>query len=433
MKEKVLKAIEKYSLLDGVNRVTVALSGGADSVALLSVLCSLKDTLGIQIYAAHFNHLIRGQEADRDEQFSRKICQELGVEIAVKRQDVPAYALENKISTELAARRLRYAFFEEVAGGGVVATAHTASDNLETVIFNLTRGSGAEGLCGIPPKRDIFIRPLIFCTRQDIEDYCADQKLAYVTDSTNNSNDYTRNKIRHNVIPVLKEINPKAEDAALRACNAVREQISDLNEQTERYLNEHSDGCSLKTEGIKLLSPSVAKRILKKFVEGFLMNSTLEGVHIEKLYECLRSNGRQSLPEDLQAEFKNGVLTVKNAKTDMKENPFSVEITEQEEKIHNLFLNNSLDCDKIIGKSVLRTRLAGDKIRLVGKGETKTLKKLFNEYKIPTELREFWPVLADDDGVIWIFKIGTAARCAVTDKTNRMLKISVKQQGENVK
>ncbi|MBQ8648904.1 MAG: tRNA lysidine(34) synthetase TilS [Clostridia bacterium] len=426
MKEKVLKAIEKFSLLDGVERVTVALSGGADSVALLSCLCELKNTLGIEVYAAHFNHLIRGAEADRDEQFAVELCRKLGVEITVKREDVPLFAKENKISTELAARRLRYAFFDEVSKGGAVATAHTASDNLETVIFNLTRGSGAEGLCGIPPKRDKFIRPLIFCTRQDIENYCRENKLDYVTDSTNNSDDYTRNKIRHSVIPVLKEINPEAEISAVRACNALREDNAVLKSAAEKYLSENTETGSLKADGLSSLPPAVAKRVLKKFVSSFLTQSSLDSFHIERLYACALKGGRQSLPENLQAESKNGRLTVKKANERLTENPFTVEIIKEDKKIHNLLLKSSLDCDKIMGKSVFRTRLPGDNIRICGKRETKTLKKLYNEYKIPVEQREFWPVLADDSGVIWIYGIGVAARCAVTDKTKRIIKISVK-------
>ena len=430
MKEKVLKAIEKFSLLDGVERVTVALSGGADSVALLSCLCELKNTLGIEVYAAHFNHLIRGAEADRDEQFAVELCRKLGVEITVKREDVPLFAKENKISTELAARRLRYAFFDEVSKGGAVATAHTASDNLETVIFNLTRGSGAEGLCGIPPKRDKFIRPLIFCTRQDIENYCRENKLDYVTDSTNNSDDYTRNKIRHSVIPVLKEINPEAEISAVRACNALREDNAVLKSAAEKYLSENTETGSLKADGLSSLPPAVAKRVLKKFVSSFLTQSSLDSFHIERLYACALKGGRQSLPENLQAELKNGRLTVKKANERLTENPFTVEIIKEDKKIHNLLLKSSLDCDKIMGKSVLRTRLPGDNIRICGKRETKTLKKLYNEYKIPVEQREFWPVLADDSGVIWIYGIGVAARCAVTDKTKRIVKINVKGKFE---
>ena len=201
MKSQVLKAIERFSLLDNRN-ITVALSGGADSMALLSVLLEIKGEFSLNITAAHFNHRIRGAEADRDEAFVKEYCEKKGVELFLGSGDVPSYAKEQGLSLELAARELRYEFLKSVSKGNV-ATAHTASDNAETVIFNLTRGSGAEGLCGIPPKRDIFIRPLILATREQIEEYCKENDIPFVNDSTNFCDDYTRNKIRHNVIPVL--------------------------------------------------------------------------------------------------------------------------------------------------------------------------------------------------------------------------------------
>ena len=176
MESLVLKAIERYSLIDKSHNVTVALSGGADSVSLLNVLVSLKDKLNINVSAAHLNHMIRGDESYRDEEFARICCEKLGVPFFCERIDVPKYAKEHRLSLEAAARDVRYTFLRRV-NTGVVATAHTASDSLETVIFNLARGSSLKGLCGIPAKRDIFIRPLILCTRADVEQYCAENRL----------------------------------------------------------------------------------------------------------------------------------------------------------------------------------------------------------------------------------------------------------------
>ena len=203
MEEKVLRAIEKFGMLDGVNDVTVALSGGADSMCLLHSLLVIKDTYSLNITAAHLNHMIRGKEALRDEEFVIEQCKKIGVQLFVERVDVPLFARENKISIELAARKVRYEFFERVAKGAV-ATAHTASDNIETVILNMTRGASLKGLCGIPPKRDRFIRPLICCTRSDVEAYCAKNNIQFVTDSTNLTDEYTRNNIRHNIYNIIK-------------------------------------------------------------------------------------------------------------------------------------------------------------------------------------------------------------------------------------
>ena len=229
MLKKVNEALTRFNLLNDAKHVTVALSGGADSMALLAVLLELKDELGInKISAAHFNHQIRGSEAMRDQEFVTEFCKRNGVELFLGAADVPTFAKEQGMSLELAARKLRYEFFDGI-DTDIIATAHTASDNIETVIFNITRGTALSGLGGIPTKRDRYIRPLILCTRDMIEDYCEQKGIAFVTDSTNLCDDYTRNKIRHNVISVLKEVNSSAENAVSRMTASVREDENFIN------------------------------------------------------------------------------------------------------------------------------------------------------------------------------------------------------------
>ena len=214
---KTEAAIKKYDLLSGGDSVIIALSGGADSVTLLSVLNSIKEKYNLKLYAAHLNHGIRGEEADNDEKFCKVLCENYNVQLFVKHIDVPKLCTEQKISAELCGRNERYKFFDELSAklNAKVATAHTASDNAETLLFNLCRGSSLAGAAAIPPKRGNIIRPLITLTRNEIESYCAENSLSYVTDSTNMSDSYTRNKIRHKVIPALKEVNPQAESAML--------------------------------------------------------------------------------------------------------------------------------------------------------------------------------------------------------------------------
>ncbi len=436
MEKLIIDAIQQYSMLpEDVKCVTVALSGGADSMALLFSLMSLKESLGITVKAAHFNHMIRGAEAYRDEQFVKEQCDNAGIELAVGRADVPLYAKENGISTELAARKLRYEFFSKI-NEGVVATAHTASDNLETVIFNLSRGTGPDGLCGIPPKRDIFIRPLIFCTRQNIEEYCSENGIPYVTDSTNLSDDYTRNKIRHNIIPVLKEINPSVEKAVQRTASLLKEDSEYISSKVEKYLTENTADNRLRVGSLGELSPAVAKRVVKCFIEKVFPQCDTELVHIEAVLKIIHKGGQIHLPSLCTAVVENGYLTIfHNGEIEQKPKEFIVDITEDDvsfieenKKINNLLLNNSLDCDKIIGKSVLRTKQSGDKIRLKKRGCTKTVNRIFSENKIPLRDREIIPVIADDKGVIWIHGIGVAERCAVGSNSKRILKISVEER-----
>lgn len=427
MEALVLDAIERYSLLEGSHNITVALSGGADSVALLNVLYSLKDKLGINLSAAHFNHMIRGEEADRDEEFARKCCERLGIPFYCERGDVPKYAAEKRIGTEEAARELRYDFLRRV-NTGATATAHTASDNLETVIFKLARGASLKGMCGIPVKRDIFIRPLIFCTRSDIERYCDENGLEYVTDSTNLSDDYTRNRIRHKIIPVLKEINPSAERAAARLTAGLSEDERFLSELANGYLSENTENGRLSVD--LLPDAAVAKRAIKLFAEK-QVGTTLDNHHISELYRISQGGGRTGLPMNMTAVSDKGILCIeKNGENLRPEYSYTVQtecrfndLFTKGKKINNLLLKNSLACDNIIGQSVIRTRLPGDSIRLAGKGCTKSLKKLFNELKLPSAERDSIPLIADDMGVIWIYGIGVSERCAVTEKTERVMLI----------
>ncbi len=426
MESKILKFVTDFSLIENASEVTVALSGGADSMSLLYVLLALKDKLGITVSAAHLNHMIRGEEAERDESFVKAECERLGVKLFTERADIPRIAEERGKSTELAAREVRYEFLERVCRG-LVATAHNADDNLETVIFNLTRGSSLEGLCGIPVKRDRFIRPLLCVTRKEIEEYCCENGIDYVTDSTNLSDCYTRNKIRHKVLPVLREINPSAEQTVLRTCRQLKEISLDINKKAEEYLkNNLTESGELKIESLDKLSVSVAKQVLKIYIERSKPSISLENVHIEEVYKKALSGGRTGLPSGCYAVFSKGKgkLVESTVKGD-----FKVEITEIEvknSKIHNLFLNNSLDCDKIVGKSVLRTRRSGDSIRLLNRGCTKTLNKIYNEEAVPISIRDTLPVIADEKGVIWVCGIGVAQRCAVTENTKRIKKIEVK-------
>lgn len=233
---EVRQTIEKYVTAGSV--VIAAVSGGADSVCLLSVLDRLKNEMGFKLSACHVNHNLRGEESLRDEFFVRRLCRQLDIPLYVKSIDVAANA-EKHESIELAARRIRYDFFDELSrlyGGALIATAHTASDNCETVLINLIRGTALSGMCGIPPKRDNIIRPLLCLTRRDIEEYCSENGLSFVTDSTNLSDDYTRNKIRHNIIPQIERINPSFSFAVSRLTRSLSEDDSYLDLKARELL-----------------------------------------------------------------------------------------------------------------------------------------------------------------------------------------------------
>lgn len=428
IRPKIEEMLRRYDMLSGGTEITVACSGGADSAALLDALISLREKLHITVSAAHYNHGIRGGEADRDELFVRELCGHYGIELTVGRGDVPVAARARGESLELAARRMRYAFLEQAAGDGLIATAHTASDNLETVLFHLTRGTGADGLCGIPPVRGRIIRPLLGCTREEIEAYCGARGLSYVTDSTNLSDDYTRNRLRHLVIPQLKAINPAVEQAAARCCAFLREDCAELDDRARVAYAQALRGQALDTAVLNALAPAVAKRVLRLFCAEHAVET--DAYHLERLFEISIRGGRCSLPGGLSAWRAGERLQIGSGQA--PDCSFSVSLSEKTvdfskdpKKIHNLLLNNALDCDKIVGKLELRTRRPGDRFLLRRGGGTKTLKKLYNEYRIPLCERENLPVLCDERGIVWIHRIGTAERCAVGLSTRRILQISV--------
>ena len=431
MEKSVLSAIEHFSLIPKGSHVTVALSGGADSMALLHVLANLRNSLDFTLLAAHYNHGIRGTEADRDEQFVKAVCERMAIPLFCEKGDVLALAKQKHIGLELAAREARYDFLYRVAPD-LIATAHTASDHLETVLINLTRGSGSKGLCGIPAKRGRIIRPMITVTREEVESYCRRHDISFVTDSTNLSDDYTRNKLRHRVVPVLKELNPSAEKAALRAARSLQEDEEALDAIAEDFLAAHFGDGALSLDGFADLPTAIQKRVVRRYTARMIPGMILDHHHTQETVRICLQKGRTGLPGDRFAEAAGGKLTLQPVRSQTAYRVETCEMTREEikktEKIHNLLFNNAADCDKIVGKTVLRTRLAGDRIRLAGSGCTKTLKKLYLEKRVPLSLRESLPVIADEEGVIWIYGIGVAARCAVTEKTKRVFFINAQEK-----
>ncbi len=429
MRKKFLEAIEKYSLLDGVDSVTVALSGGADSVALLYLFCELKEQLNINVYAAHFNHKIRGAEADRDETFVKEQCEKIGVPIFIGSADVPRFAEENKLSVELAARKLRYEFLNTVAKG-VIATAHTASDNLETMLFNLARGTAAKGLSGIPVKRDNIIRPIILCTREDVELYCEQNNIPFVTDSSNLSDEYSRNKLRLKAVPVLKELNSSVEKSALRTAKSIFEDNEFIDGFAVGEFNKRFNSGKLDVSNFDKLHPALQKRVIKLFLVDLGVEN-LDNLHLLSVLNIALDGGKTQISGDICLISHRGILELEQ--TDIP--VFDVKITREElnfsentQKIHNLLLKNAIDCDKIVGELDLRTRLSGDSIRLFGRNCTKTLKKLFTEKQVPLNERDYIPVIADSKGVVWVYGIGVSERCAVDEKTSSIFKIKVSKK-----
>ncbi len=444
MLDKVKNTISKYSLLSFSESVLVGLSGGADSVALLVCL----QELGYNVSAMHINHNLRGEESDRDEQFCTELCKNLGIPLTIKSVDVKGYCHGNKLGIEEGARELRYKSFA-LAGTDKICTAHTLSDSVETLLLNLIRGTALKGLCGVPYIRENIVRPLIECTREEVEEFLSERGIEYVTDSTNNSDDYTRNKIRHLIIPRLIEIsdcqNGNFYKNISRTIKSISLDESYLNGETECLLeNAHIDRDTYDIEMINSQHEAISNRALIMLLKRYGVE--VSQTKLEDLKKACFENKKINLKMNVYASAKSGKLIfskgIKKTEAYSKEISFKSDETVDEDffnrrvmikllnrdseltNIHNMFTKKNIDYDKIKGRILLRNRLGGDKIRLPGRGITKTLKKLFNE-NIPIEMREKMVILSDDDGVIYVEGFGADERVSADKNTKRILYVEI--------
>lgn len=444
MKCKVIDTIIKYSMLSGHNRVIAALSGGADSAAMLSILNDLKHDMGFELVAAHVNHGIRGADADSDESFVREMCDRLGVELYVLKADVPSEASRSGEGLEECGRRIRYGFFDSLGEAAAIATAHNADDRAETFLLNFTRGASLRGLCSIPPVRGNIIRPLITCTKAEIVDYCEQHSIAYVTDKTNSDTAYSRNRVRCNVVPQLREINPAFDRSAIRCIGLLNEDNELLERLTRELISRAYAGGSYDAAVIAAADIALSKRALSRITE--------DATGITPDYDCINRmlalldvggvaqisgevfarvrKGRLEFPQSVQNAVEPRILS--SGVTDFGAFTLKCEVipageANNSQKCDNNVLDYYIDCDRIHGQAVVRSRLQGDSIRLAGRGCTKLLRRLFNEKGIAPEQRDGICVIADDAGVLVAEGFGCAERCAVTRQTKNVLHISIKR------
>lgn len=434
MFKEIENAVSEYNMFGGKKRVIAALSGGADSMCLLHFLVTNARSFGITVCAAHLNHCLRGEESERDFEFVVAECRKLGVELFTKRSDIAGLAKTRKIGLEECGREERYRFFEELIHDDetVVATAHTASDNAETVLMNITRGCGIEGLTGIPPVRGNIVRPLIRCSRKHIEEYCEMNGVSFVTDSSNFSEEYNRNKIRLSVLPNLKRINPSVESSINRLSVIASKNLEYIRKKT----NEEYESCKcsegLSISKLKNCDSNILAEVIKLAIDKYF-NISAEKKHIDIIGRIindghgaieLRKNktvravgdslvfesavgGMIEVPRFEDTAFKLGMRIEYNNKAYIfspKKNISELNNV----KINKKLLNQCISCDIISCDTVIRNRKSGDIFKPVGRNCTKTVKKLFNEMKLPQDERDTLLVLANGSNVLWIEGIGAS-------------------------
>lgn len=313
----ILETIDKYNMIQKGQTVIAAVSGGYDSLCMLNVLCNLRRLRGFEVCVAHLNHMLR-DEADGDEEFVVKEAQRLGIKSYTKRIDVSKYAEENKISFETAGRVLRYGFFDEISKryeSTVVATAHNANDSAESMLMHLMRGSGLTGLVGIRPKNENIIRPLIEADRMDIEKYCDENGLVPRHDCTNDSDDYHRNDIRHNILaPMLERCSLASLCRTMNVLSKEEEFLENYTTQiVEKYV-QFKDGINtVRVKDFNSLPYAIRRRVLKRIIDDSAENQ-LCLVHIDDIITMAEKNygGKQiCLPGKMTVRLEKGLLLFK--------------------------------------------------------------------------------------------------------------------------
>lgn len=468
--KKVREYILKNKMISKGDSVIVGLSGGADSVCLLDVLNRLSEEFLLKITAIHIHHGIRGKEADRDMEFAKNICKERNIEFKTFYYDVPSYAKDNGLSEEEAGRKLRYETFFKEADGKKIAVAHNLNDNVETFIHNVCRGSGLTGLTGIKPVAGKIIRPLLCLERKEIENYLEKEKILFINDSTNFEEDYTRNRIRLNVIPYLQQnINNKT----VQHINETEMELA----ETEEYLDKVSDElyekifveagkCIFaKKEEFAKLDLFMRKRLIRIVIEkvaGKLKDITR--VNINAVSELVdKQSGkylmlpyniivrteqdrvvfeRKSTADILNMEKeKNEKIEInKSGKYTFGDFEFEVEVIEVKKEVEDIKnLENSIkkgqkmytkwfDYDKMNFTACLRYRQSGDYIVINNNGGKKKLKDYFIDNKVPLSKRDKVPVIADGNHIIWIYGYRISEYYKITEETKRIIKITGKDK-----
>ena len=402
MLNDLLKQLRQYAMLRAGDRVNCAVSGGADSMALLWGLYLLKDKLKIDLAAVHFNHCLRGEESDADEAFVREFCSRFEIPLVVGKGCITP----GKKGLEAAARDARYAFFATLSGK--IATAHTADDNAETMLMHLIRGTGLKGLGGIAPVNGAVIRPMLHITRQQVLSFLEEYHIPYREDSSNRTDDFLRNRLRHHVMPLLRSENPKI-------CENLSATAARLREDEAALSNLAQFETLPNVEALRAMPQALRSRVLETFLKQcgapepnathislaealvFSENPSAQavfpgGVALSRRYDRLEPLNvlppleTIALPNIGDLEFPQLGLRVIIAPADCIQNT---------EGIFTVIPSGHL---------TLRCRREGDSIRL--SGGTKSVKKLFADRKIPASRRQRIPILADETGILGIYGIG---------------------------
>ena len=469
--KRIEKFIQKYHMLTCGDRVIAGVSGGADSVCLFLMLLELREKIGFDLITVHVHHGLRGEAADQDQQFVEALCEQYRIPLEIFRVNLESIAKKRKQSLEEAGRMVRREAFDSVCkkyGGNKIALAHHQNDNAETLLWNLSRGTGLDGLGGIRPVNGKFIRPLLCMNRKEIEEYLAKRKQSYCIDETNAETDYTRNKLRHLVLPILEE---QVNSAAVRHMNETMEQIWELQEYMQEQVEAAYQECvqehfekacwiQIQQKSFETFPELIKKMVIRKGMEQVggkkrdlshkhvdvmmeLMNKQVgrtldlpyemyakrnyEGIRLEKQRTYLSGEEKKAeIMQECMSELNipgETILADRNLKLRCKilEKPKNLSIKDIPQKIYTKWFDYGI----IKSSLYIRTRQAGDNIVIDEKGHQKKLKSWFVDEKIPKEVRDSQLLLAENNEILWVLGHRMSQAYQVKQSTKWILQIEV--------
>lgn len=426
-KRNVQKFIKENELLEDKDRILVALSGGADSVALIRVLLSLN----YSCECAHCNFHLRGEESDRDEKFVRSLCQKLSIPLHVIHFETETYAQENHLSIEMAARKLRYEWFELLRDKrdlSAIAVAHHLDDSVETVVLNLIRGTGINGLKGINPKNGYIVRPLLNEKRDDILEYLCAIQQDYVTDSTNLQDEYIRNKIRLNIIPLMKEINPSVIDNINETSMRLREAAAIYNNDREKEIK--SKLLRISNDSFRLSINSVLNDIApKSLLYEILSPLGFNSAQTKDIFKCLltEQSGKRFYSYQWEVLRDRDTLFIQSKNIQTSSPVLNIEEIEKESnfKIPNDKNIAYIDADKVTLPLTIRLWKHGDKFVPLGMTGKKKISDYLTDKKYTIHQKEKQYVVCSNEDIVWLVNERIDNRFCITEKTKRILKIHI--------
>ena len=454
-RKKVEQYIEQYQMIGRGDRIVTGVSGGADSVCLLFVLCELRKKLGFEVIVCHVNHQLRAEAAEQDEAYVKELCRKLDVPCRIFHENVELIAKNGKKSLEEAGRIVRSNAFETVcreSGANKIATAHHKNDNAETVLLNLARGSGLQGMCGIRPVYGNRIRPLLCLTRKEIEEWLEEEQISYCTDETNEEDEYTRNRIRHKILPVMEqEINRQTVEHINRLSLQAEEIWEYLNLQTDAAWRQmvhpvdvSEENPEEKQQGKKEEKPAGLRIEEEEYAElpGILQSllirrcicemaeaqKDIEAVHMEAVRGLFgRQVGKsRDLPYQLRAvrTYAGVEIRRRSEDRDQKKNQKKA----QEEELSQKRYTKCFDYDIIKSGLCIRYRRPGDELVIDSRGKRQKLKSYFINEKVPKEKRDRILLIAEEEQIVWIPGMRMSAAYQIGDQTTKILKIKIVEE-----